>query len=105
MRDRVTPTAVERRRAERRPAHGVVRLWTEPLYAEPVEAVLIDRSDCGFRARHRAATLTAGQVVRWEVSGIAGGMARVVWSRVFGPRVESGFAIVPTPEDAAAVEE
>ena len=84
----------ERRRCPRRPAEGTIRLWAEPLYRVPVEAVLVDVSDSGFRARHHDATLAAGRIIRWEAQSGSPGVARVVWTRVFGDLVESGFVLI-----------
>ena len=83
----------ERRLEPRRPLAGGVRLWLENAMAAAIEAELVDHSPHGFRARHDCTHLTTGQAVGFEGPGIAG-RARVVWTRMFGGRVESGFVFL-----------
>lgn len=81
------------RRGElRRSAAG--RGWMEPLDgAGREEFQLMDTSPSGFRGCHRYGALSAGQRVRFHHDR-AEGVAVVIWNRVTGARVESGFLIV-----------
>ncbi|HKX00024.1 MAG TPA: PilZ domain-containing protein [Bryobacteraceae bacterium] len=90
---------VENRREPRQPADGEIRLsFREPgPKTDPREVVgmLLDRSASGFRAQHGCAELISGQVVRFRAQGSFKGKARVVWTRILGDRVETGFVILP----------
>lgn len=59
-----------------------------------VRGQLLDRSANGFRAEHRSPGLTCGQVVEFRLPASVTGRARVVWTRIAGEHVESGFFIV-----------
>lgn len=86
-------SVAEKRREFRRPANGIVHLkLTTP---RPFEVVgrLLDVSDSGFRMTHSYTPLAAGQVVEFRHHENAG-RARVVWNRILGDRVETGFLIV-----------
>ena len=83
----------ERRAEPRRPARGPVLLRTGGSTPAPVWGRLVDIAQSGFRARHSARHLEAGQEVEFEISGLRG-RARVVWTRIAGQRVESGFLIL-----------
>jgi hypothetical protein len=63
--------------------------------APAVLARMLDQSRSGFRARHNCPSLVSGQIVRFT-RGNACGRARVVWTRIFGDCVESGFHILPS---------
>jgi hypothetical protein len=85
----------EKRREPRWPASG-------PIFLQPVDpsvpectapfalGSLIDTSEHGFRARHMMPNLSPGQQSRFRHSG-GTGLARVVWNRILGGDVESGF--------------
>ncbi len=62
--------------------------------AKEVRGQLLDRSASGFRAEHRFPGLTCGQVVQFRLPASNTGRARVVWTRIAGEYVESGFIIV-----------
>lgn len=83
----------EKRREIRRKAEGLVRVsYCDPRKVEFVGR-LIDVSQSGFRIEHRCASLATGQTV--EFSHVeASGRARVMWKRIVGDRVESGFLVV-----------
>ena len=83
----------EKRREPRRPGRGAVRIsWENPRPYE-VEGRLRDYSPSGFRMRHASHDLTAGQLVEFmHFSGK--GRARVVWNRITGEEVETGFLVV-----------
>jgi len=74
-------------------AAGPVKLIPDGPLGAAVEGSLLDISDGGFRASHRCPTLVTGQVVHFEHSSRAG-QARLVWNRITGREVESGFCYV-----------
>ena len=82
----------ERRRNPRRAAHGVMTLniLKSDLRSAPIHAFFLDLSASGFRASHTAPELCSGQEVAF-CRGTGEGMARVVWTRIVGQSVESGF--------------
>lgn len=88
----------EQRREPRRAAAGEVRFQLGAGMSNSgegeVRAKLLDRSARGFRAQHGCSQLTCGQVVEFRLMA-AKGMARVVWTRILGDTVESGFLILP----------
>jgi hypothetical protein len=53
----------------------------------------MDYSTNGFRAVHAYAALHTGQVVDFQHS-VAVGKARVMWNRIAGDRVETGFFVI-----------
>ena len=59
-----------------------------------IRGKLLDRSIRGFRAEHDCTELTSGQAVRFLLTPSAEGQARVVWTRILGNRVETGFLIL-----------
>jgi hypothetical protein len=82
----------DRRLETRRMAAGDVILW---LNGSPltVPGHLMDLAKSGFRARHSSPTLRSGHIVEFELAGVSG-RAMVVWTRVLGDQVESGFLIL-----------
>ena len=78
------------RREERVPAEGIV--WIE-FGPHSLAARLQDVSASGFRAAHDCPYLTTGEVVTFR-HPYSTGSARVVWSRITGSSLESGFLIV-----------
>ena len=94
MPDRGSHTA-ERRAEPRHPAHGPVILRRAGEAA--IVGRLVDIATSGFRARHREPGLLPGQEVEIEIAGLPG-RARVVWTRIVGERVESGFLLLPEQE-------
>jgi len=85
---------LERRREPRFPARGPVRLRPEGLMSTAIKGRLLDLARSGFRARHACHTLFSGQVVEFRHAR-AQGRARVVWTRIIGDQIESGFFILP----------
>ncbi|HEV8145400.1 MAG TPA: PilZ domain-containing protein [Bryobacteraceae bacterium] len=86
-------SVAEKRREYRRPASGIVHLkLTTP---RPFEVVgrLLDISDGGFRMTHSYTPLAAGHLVDFRHHE-SSGRARVVWNRILGDRVETGFVVV-----------
>ncbi len=85
------PARADRRKEARRPAQGNVLFSTEDASVES-DGQLVDLSNGGFRASHQAFTLRSGQIVRFQHAH-AQGLARVMWTRILGSHVESGFLI------------
>ena len=89
---------VEQRREPRRAAEGEVRFQFGAGMAKSdggeVLGKVLDRSAGGFRAQHDCSWLTCGQIVEFRLMS-SRGLARVVWTRILGDRVESGFLILP----------
>jgi hypothetical protein len=94
------PKGDERRSEPRRAADGPVRmtLRRNGSVITAVSGHLVDIAESGFRAQHGAPTLRPGDIVEFERAG-ARGLARVVWTRIMGEEVESGFLILA--EDAS----
>jgi hypothetical protein len=84
---------VERRKAERRPGRGRVRFFVEGPPPAEVKGRLVDVSESSFRAAHGYRALQAGQEVRYLHSKRVG-LARVIWNRIVGKNVETGFFIL-----------
>ena len=93
-----TGQRAEQRREPRRAAEGEVRfLFGEGMPnngSREVRGKLLDRSASGFRAQHGCQGLTCGQIVQFRLTA-SRGQARVVWTRILGDRVESGFLVLP----------
>jgi hypothetical protein len=82
----------ENRREPRRSAEGEVRVWFHLPRRCEIQGWLVDLSSSGFRMSHDYTALEAGQ--RVEFSHLeASGHARVVWTRIAGERVETGFLV------------
>lgn len=82
----------ENRREPRRQTEGAVRVRFSAPRPLEIEGELVDVSGSGFRMAHAYVALEAGQVV--EFSHVeASGRARVVWNRIAGARVETGFLV------------
>jgi hypothetical protein len=89
----VLPNPKNRRLEERRNLESEVLLsFDDPVHHE-VSAHLVDYSKSGFRAVHEYSALCTGQVVRFERM-VACGCARVVWNRILGEKVETGFVVL-----------
>jgi hypothetical protein len=84
-----------RRKEPRHPAKGKVRLVPHGMAL--IEGRLVDVAASGFRARHSCQALTSGQEVSFARRG-ARGRARVMWTRIAGGTVESGFLVLPGDE-------
>ncbi len=84
----------EKRREPRQPTSGQVAVNPEdPMVGQGFEGTLVDVSAGGFRARHRCVGVYPGLVVQFSHSK-ARGEARVVWNRILGEDVESGFLVL-----------
>ena len=83
----------EQRREERRPGQGAVKVRFADPNPHEFEGRLVDVSNGGFRMAHGCIELAAGQVVEFRHVE-ARGSARVVWNRILGEVVESGFVVL-----------
>jgi len=88
------PNPAERRSEPRLPATGRIRLRSSEHPGATLQGILLDVSHSGFRAVHNLPTLASGQTVLFEYSGRSG-RARVVWTRIDGDQVQSGFFVLP----------
>ena len=82
------------RRAEQRFTIGgeLLLSFDDPVHHE-FRAELLDYSKSGFRAAHEYSALSTGQVVRFQRL-VAWGQAKVVWNRILGEKVETGFVVL-----------
>lgn len=83
----------EKRREPRHAASGKITFRIAGENGRTVEASLVDVSQHGFRATHSHARLATGQEVWFECSGEQG-RARVIWTRIMGSEVQSGFLVL-----------
>ena len=83
----------EQRREPRRNVQGAVMVRFGDPKPFVIHGKLMDVSDSGFRMAHECSVLEPGQVVEFS-HGYAAGQARVVWNRIQGQRVETGFLVV-----------
>ena len=84
----------ENRRAEDRYAtDGDVMLSFDDPAPRRLAGRLLDYSTRGFRAAHGLVSLENGQVVEFR-HGTASGRARVMWNRIVGDAVETGFLVL-----------
>ena len=87
-------SGAEKRKEPRRPADGPVALQPrDSSLNSEVAGELIDISFSGFRVRHGCRGFYTGLEVDFRHARAAG-RARVVWNRITGPDVESGFLIL-----------
>ena len=89
----MTISVAEKRREFRRPTGGIVHLKLTTPRPFEVLGRLLDISDGGFRMTHNYTPLAAGQMVEFRHHENSGS-ARVVWNRILGDRVETGFVVV-----------
>jgi hypothetical protein len=82
-----------RRAEERFPAEGEVTLSFDDPVPRHFEGRLLDYSARGFRAAHAWARLENGQEVDFR-HDTASGRARVMWNRIVGDAVETGFLVI-----------
>jgi hypothetical protein len=83
----------EKRKEVRRLSSGQVLIkFSDPGPLE-VQGRLVDVSENGFRMIHSCTTLRSGQIV--EFTHIeAKGQAQVIWNRITGGAIETGFLVV-----------
>ena len=82
----------EGRRSPRRQCSGEVLLSCDAHPLSEIRGTLRDISEEGFRVAHHCAELSAGQQVRFA-HPFAQGVATLMWTRVLGESVESGFHV------------
>ena len=87
----------EKRREPRKLTQGELRLRWEGGPSSPIEGDLVDISLHGFRAAHKHTGLETGQEVVYEHSDTRG-RARVMWTRILGSSVETGFLVLGKPD-------
>src|SRR5713226_774272 len=88
----ISAKLIEGRRSSRRPCSGEVLLLRDAHPFAEIRGTLCDISEEGFRVAHHCAELSAGQQVRFT-HPFAQGVATLMWSRVVGENVESGFLV------------
>jgi hypothetical protein len=82
------------RRSERRyKRQGSLKLSFDDPSPQEITGQLMDYSTHGFRATHDYTALHTGQVVDFR-HAVADGKARVMWNRIAGDRVETGFFVI-----------
>jgi hypothetical protein len=87
----------EKRGEQRISATGTVALnAADPALPRALAGELVDISSGGFRARHSCPAFYSGLEVQFS-HDLAQGRALVVWNRILGAEVESGFVILATP--------
>jgi hypothetical protein len=84
---------IEKRREPRYAARGLVILRVPGPRPVEIRGELMDVSESGFRASYRSAPFETGQVIEFEHQGRSGG-ARVMWNRIDGGSVQTGFLIL-----------
>ena len=93
----MNPGVLEQRREQRREPRRSVQGAVMVRFADPkpfaIHGKLMDVSEGAFRMAHEFSLLQAGQMVEFS-HGYAAGQARVVWNRIQGQRVETGFLVV-----------
>ena len=95
MSPKTHPNPADRRAEPRRPASGQVELRPEWFASTTsISGQMLDIHSGGFRARHSFQALVSGHIVEFAY-GRQRGRARVVWTRILGDQVESGFMILP----------
>jgi hypothetical protein len=86
-------SASDRRSERRYRGQGPLKLSFDDPSPQEITGQLMDYSTSGFRAVHAYAALHTGQVVEFQHS-VAVGRARVMWNRIAGDRVETGFFVI-----------
>ena len=86
-------THAEKRRETRRQASGTVHVRFSNPHPTEIEGQLLDVSAGGFRMSHRVASLETGEIVEFTHAE-ARGRARVMWNRITGDLVETGFLVL-----------
>ncbi len=90
-----TQKLIERRWSARLYRAGEVVLISDEDPFLEIRGVLCDLSEDGFRAAHQGVRLGAGQQVHFT-HPFAQGVATLMWTRVVGKKVESGFLVSKT---------
>ena len=82
----------DNRKEPRRAADGDVRIWRSGPKQIEIQGRLVDISASGFRMAHECNSLETGELVEFKHNE-ASGQARVIWNRISGQRVETGFLL------------
>ena len=88
-----TMAAIDRRAEERYNAEGEVSFSFDDPSRQEITGRLADYSNSGFRAIHAYPALHTGQVVEFRHT-VSVGKARVMWNRIQGNSVETGFLVL-----------
>lgn len=91
---------IERRRDRREQARDMIYLVVGLPCPQLVVGRLVDQSDRGFRVVHDHLRLAAGEAVQYFLPATSGS-AVVVWTRIAGGAVESGFQILENRAETA----
>ncbi len=83
----------DRRSEQRHKGQGPLKLSFDDPSPQEITGQLMDYSTHGFRATHAYTALLTGQVVDFR-HAVAGGKARVMWNRIAGDSVETGFFVI-----------
>ncbi len=86
-------SAADRRRERRHSTDAELKFSFDDPSRQEIVGRLLDYSESGFRAMHAYPALHTGQVVDFQ-HFTADGKARVMWNRIAGDRVESGFLLL-----------
>lgn len=89
---RTVTSKSERRSSRRRECSGEVRLFRNGPGVSQVRGSLSDISDEGFRMTHHCMELGAGEKIKFS-HPYGQGWAIVIWTRVAGENVETGFLL------------
>ena len=89
----MSTSPADRRSEKRYKGSGPLRLSFEDPSPQEITGQLMDYSKSGFRALHSYAALHTGQVVDFQ-HAVADGKARVMWNRIAGDSVETGFFVI-----------
>ncbi|MGI8744334.1 MAG: PilZ domain-containing protein [Bryobacteraceae bacterium] len=88
------PLKPSNRRSEPRVTQaGDILLSFDDALHRDIHAHLVDISNNGFRAAYGYPALSPGQLVAFQ-HATARGTARVIWTRIIGARIESGFLAI-----------
>ena len=83
----------QRRSEDRHPGGGDVGLTLETGPGPEFHGTLVDHSASGFRTAHDSVALCVGREVGFE-HPYAKGRARVIWNRVAGKEIHTGFLVI-----------
>ena len=85
--------AADRRAESRHPVEGQLQFSFDDPSRQDINGRLMDYSNSGFRAMHDYPALHTGQIVEFRHM-LAFGKARVMWNRISGDGVETGFLVI-----------
>jgi hypothetical protein len=85
--------AADRRRERRHNTDAELKFCFDDPSRQEIIGRVLDYSESGFRAMHTYPALHTGQIVDFQ-HVTADGKARVMWNRISGDRVETGFLLI-----------